>query len=464
MTNVKAIPTNENGSNSASIWRRLIAGLRQLWHFIVTWIPHKVRQKRQSNAMSAAKAQLVQERELQWSQEARQWQTEWGTRKLPSASRISGRHARMKQGRQTAETYRVATIHEQNRQKDLSEYRRQFRREKRFIQDKERVSKKQSQQRSLSAHTAQLLLDMASQDQGVAIKAVNELRQEGSLFDGSLNAAFLWYANLQGANLSDADFCESSLRRANLQDAQLVGANLSNCGFLGANLQNTDFRDAWLSDSRFEGANLDGANLKNVNAEGVEFDGASLRGTDFRDANLRGSYFFRADLKDANLSHADLQFAELSTSLQGVDLSFAILKAAHLDKAELNEANLQDANLELADLNEADLHGANLQRTNLYGVQLAYANLEAANLDNANLAGTNLSFATLENAQSLETALFDKTTILPNGDMWQTGYDLTRFADAQHPDFWEWGWHKKPSYLHPHWYRSKQRQDDDETE
>ena len=62
-----------------------------------------------------------------------------------------------------------------------------------------------------------------------------------------------------------------------------------------------------------------------------------------------------------------------------IDLPFADLKGAHLEKTDLGGAVLRRADLE-----EADLWGANLQ-----GVDLSEANLQGANLSEADLQGAN---------------------------------------------------------------------------
>ena len=67
----------------------------------------------------------------------------------------------------------------------------------------------------------------------------------------------LWFANLQVANLEDADLSFANLGRADLSFANLKGANLQ-----GANLQEADLR----------GANLEGSDLRGANLEGVKIN------------------------------------------------------------------------------------------------------------------------------------------------------------------------------------------------
>ena len=97
--------------------------------------------------------------------------------------------------------------------------------------------------------------------------------------------AYLYGADLYGADLYGAD-----LRRANLYGADLRRANLCDA----------DLRSADLCDANLRGADLRRANLR----------GADLYVADLCDANLRGVDLRGADLCDANLRSADLRDAK----------------------------------------------------------------------------------------------------------------------------------------------------------
>jgi len=84
--------------------------------------------------------------------------------------------------------------------------------------------------------------------------------------------------------------CEPDGKRANLQDANLQDADLR-----GANLQDADLRGANLQDADLRGANLQDANLQDANLRGANLRGANLQDADLRGANLRG-----ANLQDAD--------------------------------------------------------------------------------------------------------------------------------------------------------------------
>lgn len=168
---------------------------------------------------------------------------------------------------------------------------------------------------------------------------------------------------------------------------------------------------------------------------------------------LKGAYLWHANLQDADLTDANLQKAYLSFgNLEGAyllrtNLEEAQLVGANLQKAYLSGANLKAAILQGADLHEAYLEGTNLRKANLsstrlQGAHLAYANLEEAFLATAELQGANLAFANLKEVKLGQTK-FDGNTVLPDGSPWTPETDMERFADPQHPNFWQPEWIKR---------------------
>lgn len=110
----------------------------------------------------------------------------------------------------------------------------------------------------------------------------------------------------------------------------------------------------------------------------------------FINANLRCSRLTQQCLQGINLSYAFLNHADLERT----DLSNAELSAADLSNAKLNTANLTNASLFRANLTEADLSGANLK-----GAKLRKACLKGTNLEGANLNDADLSLADLRGAK-----------------------------------------------------------------
>lgn len=247
--------------------------------------------------------------------------------------------------------------------------------------------------RDEDALKSRLIREMGSRDNATTMRAVEELRAHGWLFDGSLQKAGLFRANLQGAELW----------QANLQQAYLRDANLQGVGLQRANLQQADLRDANLQRARLEGINLQQAKLGKTNLQ-------------------------QADLSETNLQQADLRYSNL--------------QQAWLNRSDLQEAKLWGANLQQAGLNSADLQGAKLLHANLQQTALIMTNLQQADLRGANLQEAILE---TEFSGTIYKAQFDETTILPDGSRWTPETDMRRFTDPSHPDFWQPDWVKNES-------------------
>ena len=152
-----------------------------------------------------------------------------------------------------------------------------------------------------------LVAKMGSHVRDEAIPAVEELRREGWLTDGSLRGAFLAMADLRGAFLWYADMEASHLIAAWLRRAFLVDAKLKEAIFWRADLQG----------ATLAGADMERANLMSANLEGTSLKGANLRGAVLIDSNLDG-----ATLEDANLEEAVVLGEQLgkAESLAGASL------------------------------------------------------------------------------------------------------------------------------------------------
>jgi uncharacterized protein YjbI with pentapeptide repeats len=155
---------------------------------------------------------------------------------------------------------------------------------------------------------AQFIREMGSTDNGIALRAVKELRVRGWLKDGSLRGGNLSDANLQGADLSESDLQGADLSDANLQNALVNNANLKGAKLLCANLEHAQLRNTDLQETDLVGANLREADLA----------GADLREAEVGDANDRVfklsvyPYIFsgQTTLRGAVLEKAKLQKAK----------------------------------------------------------------------------------------------------------------------------------------------------------
>jgi hypothetical protein len=154
----------------------------------------------------------------------------------------------------------------------------------------------------------------------------------------NLSGAYLYEANLSGADLIGAD-----LRGAYLYEAYLSGADLSGADLRGAYLIGADLRGAYLSRANLSGANLREANLRGAYLYEADLSGANLIGADLIEANLvslgfdvRGYHFFlyyekdqcviRAGCRTFNIDHARRHWANKPEVLARLDLAESIAK------------------------------------------------------------------------------------------------------------------------------------------
>lgn len=77
-------------------------------------------------------------------------------------------------------------------------------------------------------------------------------------------------ANLDGANLSESDFCDSSFMEANLDNTDFFWARLTNAVFQSASLRNANLQAANLKDACLICADLEGADLMDAKLESAQ--------------------------------------------------------------------------------------------------------------------------------------------------------------------------------------------------
>lgn len=161
----------------------------------------------------------------------------------------------------------------------------------------------QRRDQRLEAHRVQdqLLRDLGSSVHGVAARAAERLRREGSLQDGTLRGLDLSRASLENTTLNRADFSDVILNRANLAEASLNRATLTAASLRRAALHGAMLEMADLTNADLSGADLGGANLHMANLTGAVLHSADLSGADLRYVNLKGADLNRAKLAGARL-------------------------------------------------------------------------------------------------------------------------------------------------------------------
>lgn len=182
----------------------------------------------------------------------------------------------------------------------------------------DRLNERRQRRAEVRQERARLIHDLGSKLNALAVKAAEEMRDNGMLFDGALVRAGLSWANLQHVNLLNANLVLANLSGAVLTDAILAGANLTEANLWKANLAGADLL----------GADLTGAYLMEANLVGADMWNANLPDAKLWDANLSEVNMFRANLAGANLWRANLAGANLT----GVNLVGTDVKAAVFDE------------------------------------------------------------------------------------------------------------------------------------
>ena len=83
---------------------------------------------------------------------------------------------------------------------------------------------------------AQLIRELRSSDNGIAVRALDELYAHGWALDGSLQGVHLLATNLEGAYLYGVDFSQAWMRDANLTNAYMRDCLLHGTTLVGADL------------------------------------------------------------------------------------------------------------------------------------------------------------------------------------------------------------------------------------
>ena len=236
------------------------------------------------------------------------------------------------------------------------------------------------------------------------VEAWNQWRKENpkikpDLSTANLSLAYLYRANFNGVDLSNANLSGTKLADANLSNANLYNANFNGADLSSAKLaihlgyellSNANLSNANLYNANFNEADLSYVKLDNMDLEEANFEGANLKGANFKCSNLNDSKLSSANLENANLESANLKGA----NLKSVNLIGANLTGAHLNDVNLIDANLTDANFTGAKLSSAELSSVNLNGAILIRVQALKTNFEGATLTGACIEDWNINSQT----------------------------------------------------------------------
>lgn len=160
----------------------------------------------------------------------------------------------------------------------------------------------------------QLIRQMRSTDNGIALQALEELkaRKWGFGRDVSLQGAMLSRANLEGAELhlgNEELYSDTGKHEAiiNLERADLSLANLEFADLRRANLQQADLGSAYLEDAQILHTNLCGAQMQRAHLQRATVIFSNLRSADLSRADMENCTLHNTDLRGAKLDQVDLR-------------------------------------------------------------------------------------------------------------------------------------------------------------
>ncbi len=267
----------------------------------------------------------------------------------------------------------------------------------------------------------------------------------------------LAYADLSGANLTDAYFRNSNLTDADFSGAVVTGADFANTigpGITVAQLYSTasyqsgdlsgiglgwndlsggDFAGKNLTGASFYGATMTDADLSGAVVTGVDFTGTTfigftagqlystasyqsgelsgiglgtndLSGWDFAGKNLTDANFFMAFLRDADFSGTVVTGADFKNTTGS-----SITAGQLYSTASYQSGDLSGIGLGFNDVSRWDLAGKNLTDADFWRATLTAADLSGANLTDADFGHATLTAADLSGAV-VTGANFSKTT------------------------------------------------------
>ncbi len=152
------------------------------------------------------------------------------------------------------------------------------------------VLDQRAQKREEERLKQQLIREMSSRDNGIALRALEEFKAHADwLVDGSLHKVRLTNANLEGAKMANLDLEGAILFNANLKSANLNGVRLRGANLGSANLQHATLMKADLRNADLQSTDLQGALMQHADLESAFVENTHLEGTNLFQANLKNA-------------------------------------------------------------------------------------------------------------------------------------------------------------------------------
>lgn len=164
----------------------------------------------------------------------------------------------------------------------------------------------------------ELIHKLRSPDNKRVLQAIEELRVNGMLEDGSLRCVPLCHVHMQGADLVSASLVEIDFHQAHLQEADFSNANLSSAKLNRADLRGANFSRSNLKDADLFKADLNGA--RNLTDEQLSQAKRLYGATMPNGAVYDGRYNLAGDVKFARWGRVDVDDPQAMAEFFGVSL------------------------------------------------------------------------------------------------------------------------------------------------
>ncbi len=168
----------------------------------------------------------------------------------------------------------------------------------------------------------------------------------------NLSNAFLWHADLTGANLEGTILTGAIMRGVVAQNAKMSGANLEYANVYsavlsGADLSKANLNMAYMRGSRFSDAKLVGAQMSGTDLTGANLDEAFVESSDLREAKLCRTTLSGNRIENRNCSETDQPATgeepssgqETATLAAGCELRGQIVSTSENQLATVNFTN-----------------------------------------------------------------------------------------------------------------------------
>lgn len=206
--------------------------------------------------------------------------------------------------------------------------------------------------RALASGTAALLAALVAGGGNADASECRNYAQKGIDWSGCKKSMLIITdSQLDGANMTRADFSFTDFRGSTLQSADLEKSRLVRASFAKANLEGANFSRVEAYRSNFASSTANRVKFVSAEIQRADFREAKLQYTDFTKAELGRADFRKADISHSRFTMANLARARLTETVFAGTLDFynAFMLLTRIEGVDLSSATgLQQSQIDLA--------------------------------------------------------------------------------------------------------------------